>query len=93
MAGFQGGKWSSCCQISGFPGGSLVAQVPSLTWRVPTPSLEPEGLLHHLISGPLPPWGSGPSGRRASYWPKLRETRRPLCPVLPTAKIPLIFLP
>ena len=80
-------------QCSGFPGGSLGAQTPSVTSIVPTPSLDPAGHLHPAISGPLHPWGSGPWGPGARNWPKLQETHRTLRPILPTVKIPLFFYP
>ena len=43
------------------------------------------------MSGLRPPQGSDPWGQGASHWPKLRETRGPLHPVLRTTKIPLFF--
>ena len=57
----------------------------------PRRPLTPSVHLYPAISGPLPSWGSDPWALGGSHWPQLWETRRLLCPILPTAKIPLLF--
>ena len=76
-----------------FPG-TLSGPRPSLSpAECPRRPLTPAGHLHPAISGPLPPWGPDTRGRGASNWPTWRQSRRPLRPVPPTAKIPLFFHP
>ena len=92
-AGVWGSLWNQGVRAWDFARGPLGAQVPSLARGLPTPSLYPAGLMHPAISGPLPPWGSDTWGRGASNWPPWRQTRRHLCPVTTTVKIPLFFHP
>ena len=72
-----------------FPGALSVPRHPLSPRLCPRRPLTPIAHLHPAISGPLPPWGWDTWGRGASKWPKLRETRRTLHPVPPTAKIPV----
>ena len=53
MAGDRGDNRSPCGQTSGFPGGILGAQTPSLPWGVPTPSLH-----HHRTPTSCDKWPS-----------------------------------
>ena len=93
MAGAQGCYSSHCVQAPRLPGDSLGAQAPCLSWRVPSGSLDPAGPLNLWIGGPRPQRGLEPWDRGATHGPKLRENRRQLRPVLPSAKIPPFFQP
>ena len=87
-AGDQGSNRSPGARPGPFPG-AFSRPKPRLWLGECSPSpLTTPGHMYRVISGPQPPWGSGPGGRGARNWPRLRETRRPLRPVLPTAKMP-----
>ena len=76
-----------------FPGALSGPRLPLLPREGPRRPLTPAGRLHPSISSPPPPWSWDTWGLGASNGPTWRQTRRPLRPVLTTAKIPLFFHP